>query len=44
MSPTSTMQTSGCSPVSSTGTFDTRSIQSWTALVKWGTICTVLPR
>ena len=37
---TSTMQTSGSSPVSSTGIFDTRSIQSWIALVMWGTIFT----
>jgi len=35
---TSTMHTSGCSPVSSTGTLETRSIQSWIAFVTWGTI------
>lgn len=36
---TSTMQTSGSSPVSSTGTLETRSIQSWIAFVTCGTIC-----
>jgi hypothetical protein len=36
---TSTIQTSGCSPVSSTGIFATRSIQSWISFVTWGTIC-----
>lgn len=35
---TSTMHTSGCSPVSSTGILETRSIQSWIAFVTWGTI------
>jgi hypothetical protein len=41
---TSTMQTSGSSPVSSAEVLATRSTQSWTALVRWGTIWTVLPR
>lgn len=32
------MQTSGSSPDSSTGILATRSIQSWMALVMWGTL------
>jgi len=35
---TSMIQTSGSSPESSTGILDTRSIQSWIALVTCGTI------
>lgn len=35
---TSTMQTSGSSPDSSTGTLETRSIQSCISFVTWGTI------
>jgi len=36
--PTSMIQTSGSSPDSSTGILETRSIQSWIALVTCGTI------
>lgn len=41
---TSIMHTSGSSPVLSAGILDTRSIQSWIAVVTCGTICTVFPR
>jgi hypothetical protein len=37
--PSSMTQTSGSAPESSTGIRATRSIQSWMALVMWGTLC-----
>ena len=42
--PSSMTQTSGGPGRPSTGTWATRSIQSWMASVMWGTTCTVLPR